>query len=61
MGMAAEEPVLRCPQCGVEGVFGYRNKDGDLIWYCAEHRLGRCYADARRDGKSGPPPDILSF
>ena len=30
-------------------MFGYRNKDGDLIWYCADHRLGRFWADERRD------------
>jgi hypothetical protein len=41
--------IYACPQCGVEGVFGYRNKEGGLIWYCADHRLGRFWADARRD------------
>jgi len=40
--------IYACPQCGVDGVFGYRNSDGDLIWYCADHRLGRFWADARR-------------
>ena len=32
--------IYACPQCGVDGVFGYLNKDGDLIWYCV--RQGRC-------------------
>jgi hypothetical protein len=39
--------LYACPQCGVDGVFGYLKKDGDLIWYCADHRLGRFWADAR--------------
>jgi hypothetical protein len=39
-----------CPKCGLWGLFGYRNKQsGELNWYCADHRLGRYYADARRD------------
>jgi hypothetical protein len=39
-----------CPQCGRWGLFGYRSKQsGELIWYCADHRLGQYYADARRD------------
>jgi len=41
--------LYACPQCGVDGVFGYLKKDGDLIWYCADHRLGRFWADARRN------------
>lgn len=45
-----------CAQCGGEGVFGYRNTDGDLIWYCADHRLGRFWADARRDLVEDTPP-----
>jgi hypothetical protein len=41
--------IYACPQCGVDGLFGYLNKDGDLTWYCADHRLGCFWADARRD------------
>jgi hypothetical protein len=48
--------IYVCPQCGVDGVFGYRNKDGDLIWYCADHRLGRFWADVRRDVVEPTPP-----
>jgi hypothetical protein len=54
LSMSLAEPserttIYACPQCGVDGVFGYRNKHGDLIWYCGDHRLGRFWADARRD------------
>jgi hypothetical protein len=28
-------------------VFGYRDQDGRLIWYCAQHRLAQFWADAR--------------
>ena len=28
-------------------VFGYRDQDGTLIWYCAKHRLAQFWADAR--------------
>jgi hypothetical protein len=39
-----------CPKCDQRGVFGYRNKEtGELTWYCATHRLGQYWADARRD------------
>ena len=54
--------IYACPQCGVDGVFGYLNKDGDLIWYCADHRLqtslhqppGRI-AKKQSDGRSPAP------
>jgi hypothetical protein len=42
-----------CCHCGAAVEFGYRNKDGSWDWYCAEHRRGRTYADARI-GKGGP-------
>jgi hypothetical protein len=40
-------PILdrRC-HCGADGVFGYRNEDGAMDWYCADHRRGQWYADA---------------
>jgi hypothetical protein len=39
-----------CPQCNQRGVFGYRDKEtGSMTWYCAAHRLGQHWADARRD------------
>jgi hypothetical protein len=44
-----------CPQCDQRGVFGYKNPSGGMTWFCANHRLGRFYADARRDGSSEPP------
>jgi hypothetical protein len=28
-------------------VFGYRDQDGRLIWYCTQHRLAQFWADAR--------------
>ena len=38
----------RCTTCGGAAEFGYRNKQtGKLIWYCAAHRLGKFYSDAR--------------
>ena len=37
-----------CPRCGRLGIFGYHDREGALIWYCGQHRLGRFYADARR-------------
>jgi hypothetical protein len=45
-----------CPQCDQLGVFGYRDKEtGEMTWYCAAHRLGQYWADARRDGKQVAP------
>ena len=41
------DPVPRCPTCGRDGEFGYRNAQGELIFYCAAHRLGKFYSDAR--------------
>jgi hypothetical protein len=39
-----------CPHCAERGVFGYRDKQTDaLTWFCTAHRLGKYYADARRD------------
>src|ERR1700722_7363923 len=35
----AEEPALRCPQCGSAGEFGYRDVYGAMRWFCARHRL----------------------
>jgi hypothetical protein len=35
----------RC-HCGADGLFGYRNKDDGMDWYCARHRRGQWYADA---------------
>jgi len=48
--------IHRCPRCGAYGMFGYRNPNGDMIWYCARHQLGQHYADARRDGRDARPP-----
>ncbi|MGO9631515.1 MAG: hypothetical protein ACLPXW_21320 [Xanthobacteraceae bacterium] len=36
-----------CPQCDQSGIFGYRDQDGRLIWYCNQHRLAQFWADAR--------------
>jgi hypothetical protein len=42
-----------CQRCDQRGIFGYRNKEtGDMTWYCAAHRLGQYWADARRDIQS---------
>jgi hypothetical protein len=44
----ATNPTPRCPTCGGEGEFGYRNKaTGALSFYCADHRLAEFYADVR--------------
>ena len=39
----------RCEFCDADDVelFGYCS-DGSWRWFCAAHRIGRCYADARR-------------
>jgi hypothetical protein len=36
--------------CGKPGEYGYRDADGLMRWYCADHRLRQHSADARRDG-----------
>ena len=37
-----------CPRCAERGIFGYRDQaTGDLTWYCAKHRVGQYWADAR--------------
>jgi hypothetical protein len=49
--------------CGKPGMFGYQDRaawprrlptgeentttNASLIWFCADHRWGQCYADAR--------------
>jgi hypothetical protein len=39
----------KCACCAERGVFGYRDKQtGEIAWYCAKHRLGQYWADARR-------------
>jgi hypothetical protein len=43
----AELSRHRCVKCQQLGVFGYRDRDGQLIWYCSEHRLAQFWADAR--------------
>jgi hypothetical protein len=45
-------PYERCVDCGAEALFGYRNSDGAMQWFCAEHRRACCWADARRGGRS---------
>ena len=40
-------PRLTCARCDQPGIFGYRNQDGELVWYCTEHRLAQFWADAR--------------
>jgi hypothetical protein len=42
-------PFERCVECGAEAHFGYRNAAGELEWFCTEHRLAKCWADARRE------------
>jgi hypothetical protein len=45
-----------CPHCAEYGIFGYRNKEtGVMTWYCANHRLGQYWADARRDNRVENP------
>ena len=42
---------LLCEVCGFDDteLFGYRNRvTGSWRWFCAAHRIGRWYADARR-------------
>jgi hypothetical protein len=42
----------KCPQCDAYGIFGYRDKQsGELTWFCAAHRFGQDWADARRDNE----------
>jgi hypothetical protein len=36
-----------CARCDQPGIFGYRDQDGRLIWYCNQHRLAQFWADAR--------------
>ncbi len=43
----AELSRHRCPEFGQSSAFGYRNQDGELVWYCTEHRLAQFWADAR--------------
>jgi hypothetical protein len=40
-------PYKRCGVCGREARFGY-HVNGELKWFCAAHRLAKCWADARR-------------
>jgi len=39
---------FKCETCEQPGEFGYRVKTTDTMrWFCADHRLGKHYADAR--------------
>jgi hypothetical protein len=38
----------RCLDCGGEAHFGYLSADGEMQWTCAQHRLAKYWADARR-------------
>jgi hypothetical protein len=43
-------PFEACATCGREAHFGYRDAaSGGLVWFCAEHRRAKWWADARRD------------
>ena len=43
-------PFETCATCGREAQFGYRAAaSGGLVWFCAEHRRAKWWADARRD------------
>jgi hypothetical protein len=41
-------PDQHCVSCGAQAHFGYRTKIGTLRWFCAQHRLAKCWSDARR-------------
>jgi hypothetical protein len=43
----ADRPRCANAACVQLGLFGYRDKAGALIWYCAQHRLAQFWADAR--------------
>ena len=48
-----------CPKCGRHGEFGYK-VEGAMVWFCAEHRLAKHYAEARRPPEPAPAPDPLA-
>jgi hypothetical protein len=54
---ATAEARYACVQCGGKGEFGYRNSEGELVWYCADHRLAQCWADARIPFDGETPSD----
>lgn len=41
-----------CPVCGGDAFFGYRNSEGHLIYYCADHRLAQSWADSHLTSSS---------
>jgi hypothetical protein len=43
-----EWPYVRCEACSAEALFGCRDSDGTMRWFCAAHRLAQNWADARR-------------
>jgi hypothetical protein len=51
---AADVVFTECCPCGAEGEFGYQTDQG-MRWYCAEHRLGQWFADARVTPNSTSP------
>jgi hypothetical protein len=44
---AGDLPRWICARCDQPGIFGYRDQNGKLIWYCTQHRLAQYWADAR--------------
>jgi hypothetical protein len=53
----APSPFGACATCGQEAHFGYRDKEsGQLVWFCARHRLATWWTDARRSQKAEREP-----
>jgi hypothetical protein len=52
-----DDPAQTCCICHRRPEYGYRSRlDGQMDWYCAAHRLGEWYADARAN-----PSEMADF
>jgi hypothetical protein len=66
LAAAKFDSATRC-HCGKPVEFGYRNERGTMDWFCAEHRRGQRYADARignvpnMAADSDRPPDLQAL
>src|SRR5262249_36667388 len=46
ISLAKHSPFGCCCTCGGPARFGYRDKaNGEMRWYCAEHRLAQCWGE----------------
>ena len=52
--MTARSDAHQCEVCGTYAFHGFKQKDGDFLWYCLKHRL----EDYKMPDLAPPPPEL---